>query len=181
MNPLPQPVLSYRGSSERASPVRRRVRTVLLVLMVLLGAPVVLYLGVGLVLLVHSPFTSTVAEPEAWADIASLAGGPGNVPGSLRIAKAIRDDAPDGSSYYYKLSMNPAEMDAFKQNVRREMERFTPGDLRDGDTLDVLPGFDYPRWWRPRDLPDAELLHSHYHWFVFSRQTGTVYVLTFDS
>jgi hypothetical protein len=181
MEPSVEQVLSYRSAGEKGPPVRGKTRTVLLVLIVLLGSAVLLVLGPTFLFL-GAVFNSTIDEPEARSSIAALAGGAGNLPGSLRVVKAIRNgDGPDGPTYYYKLSISPAEMDAFKQNVRREIERFARDDLQDGDTLDVLPGFDYPRWWRPRDLPDAELLHSRYEWFVLSRQTGTVYVLTFSS
>jgi hypothetical protein len=172
-------VLSYRSAGEKGPPVRGKARTVLLVLILLLGTIVLLVLGPSFLLLAAVAFNSTIDEPEARADVAWLAGGAGNAPASLRIVKAVRDDGFGDSSQWYKLRVDPAEISAFKDNVRREMERQAPDDIRDADTMDAIP-FDPPRWWRPRELPDAELLHDHYHWLVFSRGTGMVYVLSYS-
>jgi hypothetical protein len=178
MEPSVEQVLSYGGARDKGPPVKGKARTVLLVLTVLLGAGVLLVLGPSFLLLAAVAFNRTIDEPEARADVAWLAGGAGNAPASLRVLKAVCEDGPDSSVRWYKLWVNPAEMDAFKANVRHEMERGSPGDVQDADTLDRLPAFDPPRWWRPQELPDAELLHHHYHWLVVSRRTGTVYLLS---
>ena len=180
MEPSVEQVLSYRNSGEKRPPVRRKASTVLLVLIVLFGTALIMVFGPGLLFLAAVAFNSTIDEPEAKADVAALAGGAGKTPASLQIVKAVRDDGFGDSSQWYKLRVNPAEIDAFKDNVRREMERQARDDVKEADTIDAIP-FDPPRWWRPRDLPDAELLHDHYHWLVFSRRTGTVYVLTFTT
>ena len=124
MDPSLEQVLSYRGTRESAFRRRSTTRTVLLILIVLLGAGVLLVLGPSFILLASLAFSHTIDEPEARSSIAALAGGAGNVPGSLRVVKAASDDAWDGSTYWYKLSVSPTEMDAFKQNVRRDMMRF---------------------------------------------------------
>jgi hypothetical protein len=180
MEPSVEQVLSYRNAGEKRPPVRRKARTVLLILIVLLGTAVLMVLGPSFLFLAAVAFNSTIDEREARADVATLTGGAGKTPASLQIVKAVRDDGFGDSSQWYKLRVNPAEMDAFKDNVRRALERQTPDAVKEADTIDTIP-FDAPRWWRPRDLPDAELLHDHYHWLVFSRRTGTVYVLTFTT
>ena len=148
----------------------------LLVLIILLGAAVLLVLGPMFLFLGAVAFNSTIGEPEARADVVSLAGGAGDVPASLRIVKAVRDDGFGDTSEGYKLWVDPSEIDAFKRNVRREMERNCAGPRHRSGHAGFAAAVRW-RWWRPRDLPDAELFHDQYHWLVFSRRTGTVYVL----
>jgi hypothetical protein len=142
----------------------------------LYGTGVLVVLGPSLLFLAYLEFNQTIDEPEARAYVAGLAGGAGNLPGSLRIVKAIRDPGFGDEVRWYKLSVSPAEVDAFKGSVRREMERRAPADVSDADDPQALAESGAPGWWRPRDLPDPDLLRGRFSTFVFSPQTGTVYV-----
>jgi hypothetical protein len=79
----------------------------------------------------------------------------------------------DGTSRHFQLKVPPSDIPLLKAYASTTLGP----EANDADDWLLLPGGAPPPWWRPRDLPDGDLLTSGDRGFVFSAKTGIVYVV----
>jgi hypothetical protein len=121
-------------------------------------------------------FSRSIGGSEAKRSVAAWAGGESQVPKSLRVVATRADPGRDSTSWY-KFSLHPADVPALKQSVLESVGQRFPPDA-DADDWGLLPSkSEWPGWWNPDELPDADLYQDQVTHLVFSQRTGLVYVV----